>query len=252
MPKTDALTRVRTENAALKQELSALRADHERLTSHLTTLQAQGEELTGALAAAQARIKELEAKKTPPPAFVKANVPERPKPPRKQRAPEHNHARRLETPTQIVEHRLPCCPPCQGRLSGVHLGRRRQVVDLPPPSPVEVREHQVFRGWCSFCQAWREARLDLAGQVLGQGRIGVGIASLVAHLRLVVRAPVRVIQAWLSSVHGLRLSVGAISDLLRRVAAQGQGTVAQVRERIRASPVVQADETGWPENGQNG
>ena len=79
MPKTDALTRVRTENAALKHELSALRADHERLTSHLTTLQAQVEELTGALAAAQARIKELEAKKTPPPAFVKANAPERPK-----------------------------------------------------------------------------------------------------------------------------------------------------------------------------
>jgi hypothetical protein len=238
MPKTEALARLRTENAALRRELSAL--------------QEQVAQLSAALAAAQARISELEAKKTPPPAFVKPNVPERPKPPRKQRAPEHNHARRLETPTQIVEHRLQHCPTCQGRLSGVHLGRRRQVVDLPPPSPVEVREHQVFRGWCSFCQAWREARLDLAGQVLGQGRIGVGIASLVAHLRLVVRAPVRVIQAWLSSVHGLRLSVGAISDLLRRVAAQGQGAVAQVRERIRASPVVQADETGWRENGQNG
>jgi transposase len=238
MPKTEALARLRTENAALRRELSAL--------------QEQVAQLSAALAAAQARISELEAKKTPPPAFVKPNVPERPKPPRKQRAPEHNHARRLETPTQIVEHRLQCCPTCQGRLSGVHLGRRRQVVDLPPPSPVEVTEHQVFRGWCSFCQAWREARLDLAGQVLGQGRIGVGIASLVAHLRLVVRAPVRVIQAWLSSVHGLRLSVGAISDLLRRVAAQGQGAVAQVRERIRASPVVQADETGWRENGQNG
>jgi transposase len=238
MPKTETLARLRTENAALRRELNAL--------------QEQVAQLSAALAAAQARISELEAKKTPPPAFVKPNVPERPKPPRKQRAPEHNHARRLETPTQIVEHRLQQCPTCQGRLSGIHLGRRRQVVDLPPPSPVEVTEHQVFRGWCSFCQAWREARLDLAGQVLGQGRIGVGIASLVAHLRLVVRAPVRVIQAWLSSVHGLRLSVGAISDLLRRVAAQGQGTVAQVRERIRASPVVQADETGWRENGQNG
>ena len=101
MPKTDALTRVRTENAALKLKLSALQADHaalrtdhERLTSHLTTLQAQVEELTTALAAAQARIKELEAKKTPPPTFVKATVPERPKRPRKKCAPEHNHARR--------------------------------------------------------------------------------------------------------------------------------------------------------------
>jgi transposase len=88
--------------------------------------------------------------------------------------------------------------------------------------------------------------------VLGQGRIGVGIASLVTHLRLVVRAPLRVIQAWLASVHAEHLSVGEISDLLRRVAAHGQATLTAVREGIRASPVVQADETGWRENGQHG
>jgi hypothetical protein len=134
----------------------------------------------------------------------------------------------------------------------VHLARRRQVVDLPPPPPVQVIEHHVFKGWCSFCQSWRAAPLDLAGQVLGQGRIGVGIVSLVAHLRLVVRAPIRVIQAWLASVHGLRLSVGEISDLLRRVAGHGQEAYQALRTRIRASPVVQADETSWRENGQNG
>ena len=86
MPKTETLARLRTENAALRRELSAL--------------QEQVAQLSAALAAAQARISELEAKKTPPPAFVKPNVPERPKPLRKKRAPEHNHARRLETPTK--------------------------------------------------------------------------------------------------------------------------------------------------------
>ncbi len=50
----------------------------------------------------------------------------------------------------------------------------------------------------------------------------------------------------------LRLSVGEISDLLRRVAAHGQAALKEVRARIRASPVVQADETGWREHGQNG
>lgn len=238
MTQEEELVALRAENAALKRDLSLLR-------EQVTTLSA-------ALCAAQERIAELEVKKTPPPAFVKANVPARAKQARKQRAPDQNRARRLETPTQIVEHRLERCPTCQGHLSGVHLARRRQVVDLPPPPPVEVTEHQVFRGWCSFCHAWREARLSLAGQVLGQGRIGVGIASLVAHLRLVVRAPLRVIQTWLASVHGLHLSVGELSDLLRRVAAHGQAALKEVRERIRASPVVQADETGWREHGRNG
>jgi transposase len=244
--------RVEEENAALRAENAALRAELETLTAQQTSLREQVEQLAAALHMAQERITELEARKTPPPAFVKPSVPERPKQTRKKRAPEHNHARRLETPTQVIEHRLERCPACQGRLSGVHLARRRQVIDLPPPPPVEIIEHQVFTGWCSFCHAWREASLDLAGQVLGRERIGVGIASLVAHLRLVVRAPLRVIQAWLSSVHGLRLSIGEISDLLRRVAAHGQAARNAVHERIRASPVVQADETGWRENGQNG
>jgi transposase len=229
----------------VEEELICLRADLQRL-------QAENAELRAALQVAQTRIAELEAQKTPPPAFVKANAPKKPKQARKKRAPEQNHARRLERPTQVITHRLERCPACQGRLSGVHLARRRQVVDLPPPPPVEVSEHQVFKGWCSFCRAWREAPLDLTGQVLGQSRIGVGIASLVAHLRVVVRAPLRVIQSWLSSVQGVRLSVGEISDLLRRVAAHGHAALLQIRERIRASPVVQADETGWREAGQNG
>jgi len=230
---------------SLEEELAHVRADLQRL-------QAENIELRAALAAAQQRIVELEAKKTPPPAFAKANTPTRPQQPRQKRAPKHNHARRLERPTQVVEHRLERCPTCQGHLSGGHLARRRQVVDVPPPPPVAVIEHRVFKGWCSFCHAWREAPLDLAGQVLGQGRIGIGIASLVAHLRLVVRAPLRIIQAWLANVHQVQLSVGEISDLLRRVAAQGQAALQVVRERIRASPVVQADETSWREHGQNG
>src|SRR5215472_12592473 len=230
---------------SLEEELAHVRADLQRL-------QAENIELRAALAAAQQRIVELEAKKTPPPAFAKANTPTRPQQPRQKRAPKHTQARRLERPTQVVEHRLERCPTCQGHVSGVHLARRRQVVDVPPPPPVAVIEHRVFKGWCSFCHAWREAPLDLAGQVLGQGRIGSGIASLVAHLRLVVRAPLRIIQAWLSSVHGLCLAVGEISDLLRRVAAKGQPTLLSLRERIRASPVVHADETGWREDGQNG
>jgi transposase len=236
----------------LEEENAALRAENAAQKCELTALREQVEQLAAALQTAQNRIAELEAKKAPPPAFVKANVAKRPKQPRKKRAPDQNHACRLETPTQIVEHRLEHCPACQGRLSGVHLARRRQVVDLPPPPPVEVTEHQVFKGWCSFCHAWREAPVDLGGQVLGQGRIGVGIASLVAHLRQVVRAPLRVIQAWLASVHGLRLSVGEISDLLRRVAAHAEGAYHALRQQIRASLVVQADETGWRENGQNG
>lgn len=219
---------------------------------------AEKQQLSDQLTAALARIAELErqvaaltAKKTPPPAFVKAKRAERPEKARAKRAAEANHARRREPPTRTVEHAITQCPACGDALGGVHVGRTRQVVDLPPP-PVEIVEHQVQRGWCSTCRAWREARLDLSGQVLGRGRLGVGIATVVAHLRSVLRLPVRAIQTYLADVHGLRVSVGELVELLHRVAAHGAGAVATIRERVRARRVVHGDETPWREQGQNG
>src|SRR5215469_13342001 len=105
----DAYQVLQAENAALRQRLEAL---------------------TEQLASALQRIAELDATKMPPPSFVRANVPERaePRPPRRQRAPEQNRARRREEPTAVVEHPLTTCPDCGSRLGGVHVGRTRQVV----------------------------------------------------------------------------------------------------------------------------
>jgi transposase len=217
-------------------------------------------QLEAALAQALERLGELEAvkkdqdkdKEQDPPPFVKANVPERTPKVRQRRAAEDNHARRREEPTQVVEHRPEQCAACGGQLSGLTLARRRQVVEIPPPPPVEVTEHRVYRGWCSYCHRWRAAPLDLSGQVLGRGRLGVGIASLVAHLRIGLRLPLRLIQRYLADLHGLRVSLGEVADLLRRVAAAGQGAYAQLRTQVRASAVVLGDETGWREDGRNG
>ena len=214
------------------------------------------EQLTAALeriAELEAQVAALTAKKTPTPGFVKANRPTRPAKERRKRAAEANHARRRETPTRTVEHAIRHCPDCGGALGGVQVGRVRQVIELPPPPPVEITEHQVQRGWCSQCQAWREARLDLSGQVLGRkGRFGVGVAALVAHLRTVLRLPVRAIQTYLADVQGLRVSVGELVALLHRVAEQGADAVAAIRERVRGRRVVHGDETGWRASGQNG
>ena len=155
------------------------------------------------LAAAHKRIEELEKQKTPPPAFAKANVkkPEAgEKKPRKKREAQHNHGRRREVPTRIVEHQMVSCPACASRLGGVSVARRRQVIEIPPPPPVEVTEHAVYHGWCSQCKKWREAPLDVSTEVMGQGRLGVKITSLIAYLRTVMRLPIRQIQAYLATL----------------------------------------------------
>ncbi|MGZ6322180.1 MAG: IS66 family transposase [Ktedonobacterales bacterium] len=217
-------------------------------------LQGENAALREQLARALQRIAELEVKKSPPLPFVKANVVGRaePRPPRRKRRAEQNAARRREQATVVVLHPVTLCPDCASRLGGVHVGRRRQVVDLPPPPAVVVTEHQLQRGWCSACARWQEASLDMHGLALGQGRLGVGIASLVAHLRTGLRLPIRTIQRYLADLHGLRVSVGALVELLHRVAQQGQPRVRAIRDAARTREVVHADETGWREDGHNG
>ncbi|GAC1343236.1 MAG: IS66 family transposase [Ktedonobacteraceae bacterium] len=144
------------------------------------------------------------------------------------------------------------CPTCHLRLGGLSLARSREVIDVPEPPLVEVTEHRIYKGWCAGCQKWYEAPLDLHEQVVGQGRIGVRLASLMATLRTVMRLPIRQIQAYLLTLHGVTISIGEIVELLHRLKEQMQPHLDALKMQIRASPAVQADETGWREDGSNG
>jgi hypothetical protein len=219
-------------------------------------LRAENAELRQQLAVALARIVELEGQikqRRDPPAFVK---PKRQKAasdgPRKKRAAEHNTSRKRMVPTRRERHALERCPECAYRLTGESLDYSREVLELPPPQPVEVIEHQVIKRWCPSCARWRSPQLNLTGQVLGQGRIGVRVAALVAYLRTTLRLPVRQIQAYLATLHNLRLSVGEIVALGHAVRQQLQGTADQLLVEVRQQAVVHQDETGWRENGANG
>lgn len=216
-------------------------------------LRHENADLRDQLAKALARIAALEQPPREPPAFVKRNVPKpKRKTKRKHRAPECNAARRREQPTTILEHALDRCPDCQSLLSSRSLARRRQVVDLPPPTPVQVTEHQVFKGWCGRCVRWRAPKLDLRSEVIGQARLGVRLMSLIAYLATTLRLPLRQIQQYLFVMHHLTLSVGAIASILETVRQAGATDLKHLKATIRTSRIVHVDETGWRENGQNG
>ncbi len=255
MTQEEEIAHLKKQLSELVERLSKAEARESQLLAQVSAMQAENQALQEQLAVAHKRIEDLEKQKTPPPAFVKANVvkpAEGEKKQRKKRDAQYNHGRRREAPTQMVEHRIKHCPVCASALGGIGVARRRQVIELPPPPPVEVTEHVVYHGWCSQCGTWREAPLDVSRQVVGQGRFGVKIASLIAYLRTVMRLPVRQIQAYMASLHGLRISSGEIIGLAQRVTAQLEPKLAEVKQQIRASPAVQMDETGWREDGGNG
>jgi hypothetical protein len=117
---------------------------------------------------------------------------------------------------------------------------------------VVVTEHRYLERRCPRCGGRWMPGPELTGVVVGQGRLGVGLLSLIAVLREELRLPIGRIQWYLAAVHGLSLSVGAIVRALQTVAAQATPLVRGLREAIRASPVLHADETGWREDGANG
>jgi hypothetical protein len=233
----------------LEEEVAALRAE-------VTSLQ---EQLAQALAMTAQLQAQLEKYKSQPPSFIKPTTPKpqekAQKQPRRKRAKDQNAARRREQiPTQTIQHKVEHCPTCRYPLQHPQLALRRQVIELPPPQPVEVTEHQLYKSWCPRCEKWHHAHVDLSSQVIGQGRMGVRIASLLAYLRTSLRLPIRLIREYLRTMHNLLISTGEIVELLHRVAdsEQVREVVQAIKERVRTSTIVHGDETGWREGGQNG
>ncbi len=181
------------------------------------------------------------------------------KPPSDQQAPRkktrkrrpHGFARMRMAPTQRVEHALEVCPDCGTHLVGGWVQRTREVIEIPVV-PVEVTEHVFVARVCPVCERRRVPKVALNGVVMGQQRWGVNLVSLMVTLREEGRLPLRTIQWYLKTVHQLHLSVGSIVRVIHGAAQQAQQAVAEVLERIRASPVVHADETGWRQDGANG
>jgi len=199
-----------------------------------------------------------------PPSWVKAKAPRPPegKRPRKRRAAEHNHGRRRVVAAEVdvrVRHAREACPHCATPLHGGWVHRRVQVIDLPPPAKAVVTEHLLIARRCGTCQrrvlpppllSLRPPEVPVAR--VGQCRFGPRLLAALAIMRTVERLPLATIRTRLAREHGLRLSHGGLVLLLRQVARHATPGYEQLREAVRASPVVHADETGWREDGQHG
>jgi len=154
-------------------------------------------------------------------------------------------------PTRTEVHAAEQCPECGTALSGGSVKRTREVIDLIP-SAAEIVEHVVVERRCPQCRQRVVPPLDLGETVVGQQRLGISLLALIVTLREAGRLPVEMIQWYLATLHGVELSVGAIIAASHQVAQAGASEVEQIRERVRASPVVHADETGWRQHGKNG
>lgn len=182
---------------------------------------------------------------------IKPSVAKKEKGPRKKR--KHSFGRRALAATQVVYHAVEECPDCCRKLSGGSVKWRHQVKDIPPIK-VDVTDHMFIERRCGVCgKRWTPDPGEVLSDVaLGKRSVGIGLMSLVAHLKTVCRVPIGQIQKLLNALLGARLSAGEIAEILHDVAQIGENEYDEILDRVRGSPVVHGDETGWREDGRNG
>lgn len=121
---------------------------------------------------------------------------------------------------------------------------RYQVTEIPParPETIEYRCHEVQ------CQCGHRTRGQLAKEVQGSP-FGPRLMSLIALLTGVYHLSRRKAVTLLSDMHGVRLSVGAVSAVEERVSEAVKPVVEEAWAQVGNAPVKHTDGTSWRQAG---
>ena len=211
-------------------------------------------ELQGRVAALEARLggppKTPANSSVPPSAAIKPNRAERR---RRKRGPKRGHAgtsRLRQRPDVVIRCRPSACRGCGAALpeTGQREARRSQVVELPELRPT-VLEARAYAARCRSCGERTVAALPPGFE---SGRtFGPRIAALLGYLHHGHHLSHERLAATCASVFGLAISEGAIANALARLGERLGPAAAAIGADVRASPVVNSDETGVRVAGRN-
>lgn len=151
---------------------------------------------------------------------------------------------------EAIDHAVDHCPRCGSPLAGGWVHRTVQVIDLPVQQRAVVTAHRLIARHCPHCR--RRVLPPSPGATvgrIGRRRFGPRLLAAIATMVALERLPLRQIRARLQREYGLMLSQGGLVGLLQCAAARAGPAAAAIREAVRASPVVHADETGWRQDG---
>lgn len=157
-------------------------------------------------------------------------------------------------PPVVDEHAqapLGCCPDCGGPVHDVR-PVEQVIEDIP-----QVRVHRLrlttYTGHCDRCGKVRSTHQDQVSTAVGAAgtHIGKNALALAADLSKHFKLPMRKVCEILGAHFGLRITPGGLSQALARMAKKLRAPFDELREAVRESEAIHADETGWWVGGQS-
>jgi transposase len=148
-----------------------------------------------------------------------------------------------DTPDEVVEHHPDSCERCDVSLQEVDSSSfsRRQIVDIPPVSPVYI-EHRSYVKTCPQCCA--ENRGLFPDRLRAPIQYGPRVEAMTGYLSVYQYLPYDRICKLFNDFFGLHLSEGTVDSFLDKLSQKATPVYERIRDMIRTSPVVGSDETG--------
>jgi transposase len=217
-----------------------------RLAVENRQLKTDLQRLTARVAALEAELRRSKRQAAP---FAKEKPKPDPKPPG--RKPGHAPAFRATPPPQAVTEtiRVPltACPDCNGPVERIKDNQPIFQTDLPPITPV-IRRFETQRGWCPRCRKMVRSRHPQQTSTAGgaaRSHLGPRAVALAADLKHRLGLSFRKVADLFQTHFGVTVTPGALVQANQRLARRAEPVYQDLQACIRASPAVNADETGW-------
>ncbi len=205
------------------------------------------EELIEIILELQKRLLVYENAHTPP--SQQRKYPKRESSNNKIGAPEGHEGttRAAQEPNKFEALKLDFCPDCKRQLGRPRSVHKKIIEDIQEPQPLTITQFTIPHYFCNYCNA--EVIPSHPG-LPDEGRFGYNLQAQIALMKYEDRLPHRKIAKTLNRQYGLQITPATILDITRRVADKLQSAYEAIKEEVKNSKQLVADETGLKVRGK--